>query len=78
MRLLPSYGEKRRGGNRDSTFLEDYIQRDGFQVLRKTFLDGRSGKRLGEDFHLKGKFFKKYIYKFSKVNAPRPVRAGLL
>ena len=52
-------------------FLMITFQRDGFQVLRKTFLDCKSGKRLGEDFHLKGKFKKKYIYKFSKVNAPR-------
>ena len=64
---------EKRGGEGIGTlpFLMITFQRDGFQVLRKTFLDCKSGKRLGEDFHLKGKFKKKYIYKFSKVNAPR-------
>ena len=54
---------EKRGGEGIGTlpFLMITFQRDGFQVLRKTFLDCKSGKRLGEDFHLKGKFKKKYI-----------------
>ena len=42
--------------------------------LRKTFLGCKTGKRLGEDVHLKWAEEKNYSCKFSKVNALRKGR----
>jgi len=50
-RLLPSYGDWEVGA---LSSLIITFQRDGFQVLRKTFLAGETGKRLGGRFTSQG------------------------
>lgn len=40
-------------GNRSTNFLDDYVSKDGSQVLEKEALGCKTGKRLGEDLHPK-------------------------
>lgn len=50
VRYLPSQGDWEIGA---LPFLMITFQRDGSRFLRKTFLDCKAGKRLGEDLLLK-------------------------